>query len=327
MQNTALRSPPAHPGVSRRIFTSRRLLLSAVGTVAFLLGTSAWVVYCVLPFALIRPSRDERYVKYRDVTPKQFGLQAEDLWVEAEPGLWLRGWFFRAPAGAGGERVARGTILLLHGSSSCKQSMLGAARMFTAAGFNCLAFDMRAHGESGGMYRTFGYYEQRDCARIFDEAEVKTGPLGPRAVYGKSMGAAIALQAMAYDPRIRCGIAESSFATLREIARDYMEQLSGVPFKFVADIALKRAGEIAHFSVDEVRPEASARQIVRPVLLVHGTADVNISIHYGERIFRNLSAPGCEWDAVAGGTHHKLWQTGAAAYERKLAAFMTKYDR
>ena len=326
MQYTALRSPPVQPGVFRRVFTSRRLLLSTVGTMALLLGVVTWVVYCVLPFALIRPSRNERYVKYRDVTPQQFGLHAEDLWVEAEPGLWLSGWFFRAAAGDGGA-PAKGTILLLHGSSSCKQSMLGAARMFTVAGFNCLAFDMRAHGESGGMYRTFGYYERRDCTRIFDQAEVKMGPLGPRAVYGKSMGAAIALQAMAYDPRICCGIAESSFATLREIARDYMERLSGVPFKFVADIALKRAGGIAHFSVDEVRPKEAARQIARPVLLVHGTDDANISIHYGERISRNLSAPGCEWDAVAGGTHHQLWKTGAAAYERKLAAFMTKYDR
>lgn len=66
---------------------------------------------------------------------------------------------------------------------------------------------------------------------------------------------------------------------------------------------------------------------MRPVLLVHGTDDVNVSIHYGERIFRNLSAPGCEWDAVAGGGHHKLWRVGGAAYERKLVDYMIKYDR
>lgn len=263
MQTTALPYLRADQGTFRRVLTSRRLLLSAAGMTTFLLGAAAWVTYCVLPYALIRPSRDERYVQYRDVTPRQFGMRAEDLWVEAEPGLWLSGWFF--PATASSETpAAKGTILLLHGSSSCKQSMLGAARMFTMAGFNCLAFDMRAHGESGGAYRTFGFYERRDCSRIFDQAEQKMGPLGLRAVYGKSMGAAIALQAMAYDPRIRCGIAESSFATLREIARDYMEQLSGVPFKFVANIALRRAGEIAHFPVDMSGPrQRHARSCVR----------------------------------------------------------------
>ncbi len=301
-----------------------RTLRRAVGAFFVLFILVGWIVCDVLPFALIQPSRDERYVKYRDVTPRQFDLRAEDLWVEVEPTLWLSGWFIHAAASDGAP--VRGTILLLHGSSSCKQSMLGAARLFTAAGFNCLAFDMRAHGESGGMYRTFGFFEKRDCSRVFDEAERRFGAIGPRAVYGNSMGGAIALQAMAYDSRIRCGVVESTFATLREISRDYMRQLSGISCRLVADIALWRAGKIAQFSVDDVRPEEAARHVGRPVLLVHGTKDVNISVHYGERIFRNLSAPGCEWDAVRGGDHGNLWKLGGAEYQRKLVDFVTNYD-
>lgn len=301
----------------------RRLRVAAIIVCILLVGV-AWIIYGLLPYALVRPTRVLKYLSYNGFAPQRFGLRAEGIVVEAEPGLWLHGWFIHAAVASGSE--ALGTILLIHGHSSSKEAMLGTAKLFSDGGFNCLDFDMRAHGESGGVYCTFGYYERRDCSRLIDEAARRFGPLGPLAVFGNSMGGAIALQAMAYDPRIRCGIIESSFATLREVAHDYLRAYTGVPLAFVADLAMRRAERLAKFSVDDVRPEEAARHIERPVLVVHGTDDRNISARYGERIARNLPAPGSEWDPVEGASHDNLWKIGGAEYRRKLLSFMTKYD-
>src|SRR5205807_827090 len=57
------------------------------------------------------------------------------------------------------------------------------------AGYRCVAFDHRAHGESDGKRTSFGYHERRDVAAVL--ALVRASwPAQPRAVLGLSMGAA-----------------------------------------------------------------------------------------------------------------------------------------
>lgn len=206
--------------------------------------------------------------------------------------------------------------------------MLRLGELFVKDGYNALLYDSRGHGESGGTFCTFGFYERRDCSRCLDKALKMYGAseLGPVAIYGNSFGGAVALQAMAIDPRFRCGVVESTFATLREITRDYESQFSGVRMDSLTDAVVERAGVLAHFPPADVRPEDAARDIVRPVLLIHGTADTTISFHYGERIFRNLAAPGSEWYPVTGADHGNLWKVGGDAYRTRVLDFIARWD-
>ena len=234
----------------------------------------------------------------------------------------VRGWFLHAVG------TPRGTVLLLHGHNSCKEAMLSLGKLFVAEGYNALLYDSRGHGESGGTFCTFGFYERGDCSRCVDELLKRYGQseVGPLAIYGNSFGGAVALQAMAIDPRFRCGIVESTFATLPEIVRDYEQQLSGVRLDRLTDAVVERAGVLARFPPEAVRPEDAARHIVQPVLLIHGTADTNISYHYGERIFRNLAAPGSEWFPVPGADHGDLWKVGGDAYRARLLNFVARWN-
>ena len=239
--------------------------------------------------------------------------------METEPGLFLRGWRVRANG------PARGTVVLLHGHGSCKEAMLGLARLFAEHGYQSLVYDSRACGESGGVFCTFGFYERRDLARFVDAAENRFGSLGPLAVFGNSMGGAVALQAMAEQPRVRCGVVESSFATLREIIHDYMEHYSGVPFFFVSNLALGRAEQLAHFSADAVNPEVAAARLRQPVLLAHGTADHWIAFRYGERISHRLTASGSLWHPVPGADHADLWKIGGDEYKALVLDFLDRH--
>jgi pimeloyl-ACP methyl ester carboxylesterase len=290
------------------------------GLAATVVIVSSSLLYSILPDLILCPSRSERTVLYRNVTPVDYSLNAEDLWVEAEPGLWLCGWHVDAR-----RTPARGTIVLLHGHGSCKEAMLGLAAAFSERGYNCLLYDSRAHGQSGGRFCTFGYYERRDVSRVLDEGERRFGPLGPVAIFGSSLGGAVALQAMPVEPRIRCGVVASSFATLREIVRDYMERYSGLPFFFISDLGLARAAQIAHFRVDQVDPEAAARFIRQPVLLAHGTADRQIAFRYGERISKALKSPGSIWYPVKGAGHNSVWQIGGPAYHSRIMDFIDEH--
>ena len=78
-----------------------------------------------------------------------------------------------------------------------------------------LAYDSRAHGESGGDACTYGFYEKKDLSRAID----RLGG-GPVLAFGISLGAAVALQSAADDPRIARVVAVSAFSDLRTVAAE-----------------------------------------------------------------------------------------------------------
>lgn len=82
-------------------------------------------------------------------------------------------------------------------------------------GFDVVAYDSRAHGESDGDVCTYGFYEARDLHRVLD-----TVAPGPVVLFGTSLGAAVALQETAGDPRVTAVVAAETFSDLRTVASE-----------------------------------------------------------------------------------------------------------
>lgn len=290
------------------------------GAVLFLVLAAAWTDRYVLPFAIIRPSRMEHWNLYAGRTPASVGLDAEEFWTEAAPDVWLKGWVVR-PAG---NTPSRGTVVLLHGSSSCKESMLGPAQFLAANGFGSILYDSRACGESGGRWATYGFHERTDFSRVLDAVTRQHGDPGPVGIFGSSYGGSVALQAMAGEPRVAAAIVECAFPDLRETVRDHGRLWLHLP-AWVSDLTLDRAGTLAGFDPDAVSPERSARRIApRPVLLIHGTDDPRIPLAHADRLRVALGAS-AEWYPVPGGGHEELWHAGGAEYRRRWLGFWERH--
>ena len=138
------------------------------------------------------------------------------------------------------------------------------------------------------------------------------------------MGGAIALQALAVEPRLRFGIVESTFADFRTIVFDYQKRQLMIPWHLFADNGIARAMELAHFDPDSVRPAEAARHIRQPVFLAHGEADNRIKPEYGRQIFANLASKGKEWHIIPGAGHFDMMVRGGAAYKKALMEFLQK---
>ncbi len=193
----------------------------------------------------------------------------------AGAGVQLRGWRCRAS----GE--PRGTIVYLHGVGDTRASGAGIIERFVSRGFDLVAYDSRAHGESGGDVCTYGFFEKEDLRRVLDALEHP----GPVVLMGSSLGAAVALQEAADDARVRVVVAAETFSDLRTVA------IERAPFVFTQDTIRKAfllAEERGHFKVDEVSPERSAARITVPVLLIHGAADRETPADHSRRVFAAL---------------------------------------
>lgn len=297
-----------------------RLLILLILLMAFCYA----MLYHVAPYAIIKPHRPtiEETLEYFDaIHPRDYDLQYHDFAVTVEDSISLVGWLIESNTDS-----ALGTVILMHGIASCKEHMLGAAKLLADSQFNVILYDSRAHGQSGGTYCTYGFYERNDLSAILDHVSREFGQVGPFAVWANSFGGAVALQAMAQEKRIVCGVIESTFARLDEIARDYMARLTGIRCDWLANTILREAEKIADFSVAAVKPEESAKSIAQPVLLIHGDKDEQISVKYGKRIFKNLQAQDKELYVMPDGDHYNLWQAGGTDYVKKVITFLTEHS-
>ena len=245
----------------------RRTAALAVAGVLLALGVAAYLAPSFGANAILYPKR--RPMTRQPTQPFEA--------VEFEgAGVKLKGWWFHAPE-------KRGTVVFLHGVGDNRGSAVGIAAHFVPRGFEVIAYDSRAHGESDGDACTYGFYEKQDLRRVLDRVTVN-----PIVVMGVSMGAAVALQAAAQDRRIAAVVAVSSFSDLQTAAAER------APFFATTGSlarAFERAGNIGQFRVDDVSPMAAAAHITAPTLLIHGDHDNETPPAHSQRIFAALRAP------------------------------------
>jgi dipeptidyl aminopeptidase/acylaminoacyl peptidase len=219
-----------------------------------------------------------------EATASRFGADLRDVSVTASDGSHLQGWFAR-PRNANSDAV-----ILLHGVGDNRQGMIGFAELFLANGFAVLVPDSRAQGESGGDFLTYGVKESDDVNRWFDWLVMQRHP---KCIFGmgESMGAAILLQAVEKGSRFCAVVAESSFASFRQIAYVRVGQSVGTG-TWLGKVILRPAVEAAFLygrltrgvNLADASPERSVIGSRVPILLIRGLADENIPPQQSERI-------------------------------------------
>ena len=209
-------------------------------------------------------------------------LAHEDFSVTTRDGIALDGWLF-SPVGA-----PRAVMVLVHGKDINRQHFVAAAKRFVDEGMAVVAFDQRAHGRSTGEFTTYGAKEVGDLKLVIDVALAKWGRDLPVVLVGESLGAAVALQTAAIDPRVRVVVAGAAFADLTTVIDDHAPAILGKAGKAKAIEVAERAGD---FHVVDISPERSARNITVPTLLLHGSEDTYLPLRHSLRIYEGLAGP------------------------------------
>lgn len=251
----------------------KRWWLKIAGAVIALL-----IVLLVATTALHLPESGAMVLLHPFKRPMTSPLPAfcEEKTFEGE-GVKLKGWF--APA----EGHRRGTVIYLHGIADNRASGAGVMERFRKRGFDVIAYDSRAHGQSDGEVCSYGVFEKQDLHRVLD-----TVAPGPIVLLGGSLGAAVALQEAAEDARVSTVVAVDCFSDLRTVATER------APFLFTRgtiEKAFKLVAQQGHFLVDTASPLEAARSIRVPVLLIHGAEDRDTKPDHSRRLLAALAGP------------------------------------
>lgn len=248
-------------------------------------------------------------------TPEEFVVKTRD-------DIELRGWKIRAA------RPTGDWVLLFHGVADNRTGVLGAAELLLRHGFSVVMMDSRAHGRSGGDMATYGSKERYDTVAVVG-ALYATENVRHLLALGVSMGAAIALQSAAVEPRIEGVVAEDAFAELREVSYDYAglrswPWLGKTLFRPAAIMAMHSISNAGSFNPDDVSPEKAVAERSFPVLLICGTRDATIPCRHSERIYKAATGPKELW-IVQGAGHAAALGQDPAEYENRVITFFEKY--
>ncbi|MBI5464600.1 MAG: alpha/beta fold hydrolase [Ignavibacteriales bacterium] len=283
----------------------------------FLVNASL-VIYVVGPLLLLQPARRKKewYARFTTLlNPSDASMPFEEITVTTPDGIDLSCWWI------GRASEAKGTILYLHGVGDCKIGGIALAGLLFRSGYNVFLYDSRAHGESGSAFCTYGYYEKRDVATVIDYLEKrKDARLGKIGVFGTSMGAAVAIQAAAIEPRVAGVVAEASFTDLRTIFVDYQRRIVKLPWHFLRNVAMTRSQRIANFKGRLVSPLEDLKRITVPLLFIHGTKDSFIKPEYSQELFEAAKEPK-QLLLIEGADHNDVWDVGGKKYENTIVSF------
>jgi uncharacterized protein len=290
----------------------KRFLKISLPIIGLLLAATFIYIDQGAPYMVIKPRRHTD-----GPTPEQFDLKAEHFQFQTRDSLAISALFMPATTDS-----VRGTMICLHGIGNNKNAWVETAIMLNQWGYNALLYDSRAHGSSGGEYCTLGFYEKHDVSCAVDWLE-QHHPTARVGIMGNSMGGAVALQALAVDKRLQFGLIECPFADLKSVVLAYQKRYAGgFQFQDFTMESLEKSGKIANFDPAQVCPVCVAPNITQPILMLHGTKDINISSDNTDRIFEVLGSVQKEKILIEGADHYTIMVVGGDTLIEKMRSFL-----
>jgi len=229
-----------------------------------------------------------------DSSPADLRLNYKDVYFRTEDGERLHGWFFSLDEESP-------VILFCHGNAGNISHRLDNVRLLLQEGFRVFIFDYRGYGKSGGSPSERGIYRDGRAAWEY-LVRVEKVPAGEIVLFGRSLGAAVALE-VALRKEVRAVILESAFTSTRDMAGKMG------PFALLSPLLP------AHYNNLE---KIGGLQV--PKLIVHGDSDKIVPFSMGERLFKTAKAPKF-FLPLQGAGHNDTYLVGGEGYFQTLASF------
>ncbi|MDP2155115.1 MAG: alpha/beta hydrolase [Sulfuricella sp.] len=230
-------------------------------------------------------------------TPRQAGLDYEDVKLVTTDGVALHGWFVPSAQ-------SRGTVLFLHGNAGNISHRLDFLLMFHRLGYNTLIIDYRGYGNSAGEPSEQGTYLDAEAAWRYLSVSRQTSP-GSIVLFGESLGGAVAAWlAVRHEPAAL--VIASGFTSVPDLAA-----------KFYPYLPVRR---LSRFSYDT---REYLQSVAAPVFIAHSPDDEIIPYRHGRALY-DAAKPPKQFLELSGG-HNEGFIFVRDSWARALGEFLDEH--
>lgn len=215
---------------------------------------------------------------------------------------------------------AKGIVILFHGLSGNKTTVLEQANEFRYWGFDVMLVDARAHGNSGGNSTTIGYREAEEVKLAYDYAR----QAGQKNIYlwGFSMGAVQIIKAISdYSMQPAGVILEMPFGSLQSHLKKRMNSIGfpKQPFGFFITLWVGMEKGFNGFGFNSVQ---YAKKLSCPVLLEYGSRDQLVDPEDIKSIYKAISSPDKKLVVYEGANHESFLNKDPLLWRKEVGEFL-----
>lgn len=230
-----------------------------------------------------------------EATPKDIGLNYEEISLYTHDGVQLSAWFIPA-------ENPRATVLFCHGNGGNISHRLEKIKIFNALDLNVLIFDYRGYGMSTGSPYENGLYLDAETVYGYLTDE-KSIPAQKIIAYGESLGAAVAVD-LAGKHDLGGIIIEGGFTSVGDMAKRILPFIPTFIYSSRYD-ALEKIKDIKY-----------------PKLIFHAADDEVVPFELGEKLFSEASEPK-EFVKIQGG-HNDAFLSSQDLFIKKIDSFVNR---
>jgi len=259
------------------------------------------------------------------LSPADLGLGFEEISFhvhdeKSHGKLKIAAWWI--PAG-----VSNRCVVIVHGYADAKVGGIAWAPTFRAMGYNVLAIDLRAHGESEGTQTTAGFFERHDLSQVIDQVRLAR-PAATREIvlFGVSLGAAVVGATAAMRTDIAAVIMDCPYSDYATAAKTHA-RANGMPGPFFQKIAINWAEKLSGADFAACSPVKVIPTLNCPLMVIHGADDLFVdpidmdAVEAAINSRRPELGPTVYWRAID--THHvSALKTDSQEFRRRIEAFL-----
>jgi fermentation-respiration switch protein FrsA (DUF1100 family) len=227
--------------------------------------------------------------------PGDIRLEYEKVLLKTSDNLILSAWFIPA-------KNIKFTLLFCHGNGGNMAHRLEFINIFNELGLNCLIFDYRGYGASGGKPTEDGLYIDAQTAYDWLINEKKISPENI-IIYGQSLGGSVAAH-LASNVKTKGLIIESCFTSYTDIAKKFYPYM---PVKLVARYGFKTSDYL--------------KKVNCPVLIIHSRNDELVPFEFGLQLYEEAAKEPKEFIEISG-SHNDGFLDSERIYREGLSNWL-----
>ena len=293
------------------------VLILIVGAVYLIIG------YVTFNFALSRKGKLKKEIELKSKSSlskqpeiENYFSNFEKLEVKSNEDLKLVGFYKNNNK----DKLA----LLVHGYGGSHYDSYSYSKIFEERGYDILAIDLRAHGESEGDYLTMGLNEHYDILKWIERL-LKLNRNYKIVLFGISMGASTVCMTIGetLPNNVICAIEDCGYDNANNQLKYVYSKTKFVKlfYKIFYNYTLKSKG-IDLKKIDAVEKLKSSKI---PVLFIHGDKDDFVPTAMVYKLYEAVSQSRRDIYIAKDASHTKSIDVNEKEYKRRIDKFLTKY--